>query len=70
MINREQFKTLKVFDGKEYVELEEVLKYFGTEYEAFQKSLRDIQKSVLENLAGLQQVKEVSGELQELAKNL
>lgn len=70
MINREQFKTLKVFDGKEYVELEEVLKYFGTEYEAFQKSLKDIQKSVLENLAGLQQVKEVSGELQELAKNL
>lgn len=70
MISREQFKTLKVFDGKEYVELEEVLKYFGTEYEAFQKSLRDIQRSVLENLAGLQQVKEVSGELQELAKNL
>ena len=70
MISREQFKTLKVFDGKEYVELEEVLKYFDTEYEAFQKSLKDIQKSVLENLAELQQVKEVSGELQELARNL
>lgn len=54
-IIREQFKTLKVVDGKEYVELEEALRVIpgSTDFQEAFKTMRNLLTSINTNLANI-----------------